>query len=43
MLERIATKNKISEIYGNIFNLDKNYIHLNNKSDPIVSEKVSKS
>jgi predicted phosphatase len=42
MLEKVATKNKISETSGNIFNLDENDIHINNKPDSIITEKVSK-
>jgi len=45
MLEKLATKNKISETPGNIFNPDKNYIYIyiNNKPDSIIREKVSKN
>jgi len=33
MLEKVATKNKISGTPGNILSLDKNDIHINNKHD----------
>lgn len=43
MLEKLVTKIKISETPGNVFILDKNDIHVNNKPDSIITENVSKN
>jgi predicted phosphatase len=42
ILEKVATKNKISVTPGNIFHLDKNDVHVNNKPDSTITEKLSK-
>jgi hypothetical protein len=42
-LENLVTKIKISETPGNVFILDKNNIHVNNKPDSTITKNVSKN
>ena len=37
-LEKVRTENNLSDISGNIFNIDKSGMQVNNKPDPVIRE-----
>jgi hypothetical protein len=41
LLEKVPTENNLCDTSGNIFKIDKGGMQLNNKPDPVITEKRS--